>query len=115
MIQNQRLSTGNTYLGRCLSRHDGDDRFLETRHPSKYDLAVSRKRRDRPDFGHISAPAQEDGFLVALSLIGEEVKRVRNGRLSQPEFYTADFFQIRNLTEEYSVYLCGPLIFYSST
>jgi AraC family transcriptional regulator len=113
MMQNQLPSMGSTTLGRYLSRHygDNDGRFLQTSAGSKSDLAIYRKRSDRPEFGHVSAPALADGYLVAVSLKGDHQQRSCNGRLSETRAHAVDSLHIRNLTEDYSAYICSPFDF----
>ena len=111
-MERQISSTGNL-IGRYLSRHYGDEDgpILQTSETAKSDLSICRKRCNRPEFGHVSAPAIDDGFLVALSLKGDHQQQVFKGRLAETQCFSADSVQIRNLTEEYSAYLSGAFDF----
>lgn len=111
-MQTQILSTGNA-IERYLSRHYGDEdgAILLTSAAAKSNLAICRKRCEKSDFGYVSAPALDDGFLVSLSLTGDHEQRVFRGRVAETQTYAADSVQIRNLTEEYSAYLSGPFDF----
>jgi AraC family transcriptional regulator len=113
MMQRQISSARNGRFGQYLTRCYGEDgsRLLETSPASKAELAVCRKRCDRPDFGSVSVPPLEDAFLVAIALAGDHRQRVFDGPRSEIRSHPADSLHIRHLDEDYSAHLCGPFDF----
>ena len=100
-------------LGRYLARHygPGDETVLQTSPSAKSDLTLHRKRCDTPEFGPITAPAMDGGFLVIIALAGYHERLVEKGRLSDPLFHPADSLRVHDLGRDYAAYLCSPFDF----
>lgn len=113
MMQELSRSENCRIFQRYLERHFGvnDSRFLETGSRTSCALSVHRKRSDQTTFGQVSAPAIEDGFLISLSLRSGSHQPVCNGRFMSTEHYLADTVHIRDLSQDYSAYLCSPFDF----
>ena len=91
-------------LGTYLSRHFGeqDVHVLRTSAHSKIGLDIYRKRSSLPILDEITAPAVEEGFLVAIALapyvqVGGQACLTRR--------FSADSVQILDLTQEFRGYL----------
>src|SRR5579859_5923562 len=100
-------------IARYLTRHFGENenRFLQTAAKPTSALTIHRKRSEASSFGHVSAPAHKDGYLVSLSLRGDRQQLFEGGRRIETRAHAPDSLCIRDLSERYRAYLCSPFDF----